>query len=775
MGALGLRVRTWVRRSRRLILIAAVLVGVASGLSIGVAAGTRRTQSAPDRYTAAFGGDPTFVITQSFGPPLTDRVRMLPGVVSATSITFITSFLVAPDDGSLVFEPNPFAGDTDFLGGRVTEGRLPDPGSPNELVVNTTLYDTLHDEHGVRVGDQLQVVSFDQDQVNRNAFDSGEGPALAPFTATLVGVVQAPVEFDDPSPSLTFPPSFLAAHPTVGVVQSRVAVELADGADPDAILDSVRALPGGDGAFATPDRLVSDDARRAVRFQVTALWLVLAVTALAAAAIVSQVIGRAVRTTADDRAALAASGWRPRDRAVERVVEGGLIVLLSIPVAIAVGFATAAVFPLGVLRSFEPHRGPTLDWTAIALGTLVVALVTGFAAAPAGHRSDARVTLERRPGRLTRLLAASRAGVPLTVGAGLVTAGPRGGRRSLGSIVAGAAGLAAIAGSVVVASSLTDIADTPSRWGVNYDRLFGNPYVPTTNDIVTPVLGVPGVAALTAATFDAVRLGGHDVPVFAFEAVTGGLVPVILEGRAPEGADEIGLGSEVARRLGVGVGDEIDAVGPNGDAARLRIVGRVVTPDSAGGGAAMTFVGLQRLDPAVTRNVLLANLRPDAAPDTADAIATANFSPPGAIPVPTSVRALRRVTAAPLLLAAVLSLLLVVAGGYLLATSVRTRRRELAVLRALGANGGQLRRIVHWHATLTGALALAIGVPAGWVLGRWIVRLMTDAIGVVPGAHIPWAEVAGGVAAVVVIVNLLAVLPARRASSAETTLVLREA
>ena len=127
--------------------------------------------------------------------------------------------------------------------------------------------------------------------------------------------------------------------------------------------------------------------------------------------------------------------------------------------------------------------------------------------------------------------------------------------------------------------------------------------------------------------------------------------------------------------------------------------------------------------------------------------------------MPTSVRALGRVTAAPFLLAAVLALLLVVGCAYLLATSVRSRRRDLAILRALGSNSRQLRTAVHWQATLVAAAIVAVGLPLGVVVGRRVVSLLTTALGIVPGAEQPVGLLLLAVAGAVLIANGLRAAP----------------
>lgn len=743
--------------------VAALLIGVAAGLPMGLAAGTRRTESAPDRYTASSGGDPDLVLHQQNGPPLTDDIAQLNGVASASSVAFVTSFLMAPGEDEMVFEENPFAGSDRFLGARVVEGRFAEPTAPDEFTINRPFAELLQQRFGTRVGDRFEVVSFDQAQTTANAFDSGEPPAVPAFEATLVGITESPTDFDNPAPNMVFPSAFLAAHPTVGIVQTEIAVYLSPGADRDAIIGAVRALPNGSDAFPVDLRIVSADARRAVRFQVTALWIVAVVSVLAAVVVIAQIAARLLGIGADERSSLMAIGWRRHHLMAERAVVGGLVALLAAPVAAVVAYFATALFPFGALRMFEPTNGPRVDWAVTFVG-LIAAFALVVIVAIVVARQITRQPTESGRRVLAGLMVATGASVALTTGSKFATSSARGGRRSVMSFVAGAVGLAGIVASLVVWSSLTKIVDQPDRWGVNFDQLFGNPYVPTESDIVAPVIDNPDLVAVTAASIGSLTINGHDTSTFAFDAVKGGLRPTVIDGREPASDSEIGLGAEVARRLHVGVGDEVDAVGSEGSGRRVRVVGIVVTPDSAGNGAAMTFDGYAVLNPTATKNVMIARFREGAPADVAAAVAAANFSPPGTLVTPTSVRALQRVTAAPFLLAVVLVVLLTVACAYLLATSVRARWHDLAVLRALGSDRRQLRAIVHWQAVVISAIAIVFGLPSGIVFGRLIVQLLTDTLGIVPGARVAPGEVGVVPLLALAVVNLLALVPARRAA-----------
>ncbi|MEO7369727.1 MAG: ABC transporter permease [Ilumatobacteraceae bacterium] len=764
VSAIKLRVRLWVGRHRVRLVVTAVLIGVASGLVMGIAAGARRTASAPDRYTRSAGGDPDLLITQLSGRPLNDLVAQLPGVTSAQALVFVPSFLVSPLDGSLLLEPNSFAGHDDTVGERVVVGRFSDPARPNEFTVNRPLASFLAERFGTRVGDDFQVASYDQSQVAAN-FTTVDKPAVARFTATLVGVTESPTEFDDPSQQVVFPGSFLAAHPDVGVVQTRIAVHVAAGVDPHDVMNAVHQLPNGADAYAMPSRVVSDSARRAVRFQVTALWLVCALSAIAAAVVIVQLVSRTVRVSGDERQALLALGWRRSDLAVERSIEGGIAAALAAPTATIVAYLLTKLFPLGVLRSFEPDRGARIDWLVTALGVVGGAAVVMTTAAIVGNHHTRRATARGIVAGFADTAATRGARMPLSVGARFAST-DAGGRRSWFSLLAGVVGVAGLVGATLVGLSVTRIVERPDRWGVNYDALFGNPFVDTAADIVTPILDNPDVLAVTGANIGSVTINGSDTATIGFDSAKGHLLPTVLNGRDPRTVGEIGLGAEVARRLHVNVDDAVQVAGDSGEPRKLTVVGIVVTPGSAGNGAAMTFDAYHELNSRATQNLALVDFRPGSPADVADAVAAANFTPPGALITPTSVRALERVTAAPFLLAAVLTLLLVVACAYLLTTSVRARQRDLAILRSLGADSGQLRAVVHWQASLVAAMVLIVAVPLGIIVARTVVALLTDALGITPGADVPALVVAAVIGTALIVANVLALLPARRAARA---------
>src|SRR5204863_2825279 len=76
-----------------------------------------------------------------------------------------------------------------------------------------------------------------------------------------------------------------------------------------------------------------------------------------------------------------------------------------------------------------------------------------------------------------------------------------------------------------------------------------------------------------------------------------------------------------------------------------------------------------------------------------------------------------------------------------LISSVRRRGRDLAILRTLGFKRTQVMGTVAWQSGTLAAVALAIGVPTGVLLGRLAWDLFADRLGVIVEPVIAWGAV----------------------------------
>jgi ABC-type antimicrobial peptide transport system permease subunit len=124
-----------------------------------------------------------------------------------------------------------------------------------------------------------------------------------------------------------------------------------------------------------------------------------------------------------------------------------------------------------------------------------------------------------------------------------------------------------------------------------------------------------------------------------------------------------------------------------------------------------------------------------------------------------------------------LALLLALAGAatltHTLVTSIRRRRRDLAILKTLGFVRRQVNAAVAWQSTTVAILALLVGLPVGIAGGRLLWNVFADSLGVVPE---PVVSVGGTlllVPAVLIVSNLIAAFPARSAGRTRPAIVLR--
>jgi ABC-type antimicrobial peptide transport system permease subunit len=106
-------------------------------------------------------------------------------------------------------------------------------------------------------------------------------------------------------------------------------------------------------------------------------------------------------------------------------------------------------------------------------------------------------------------------------------------------------------------------------------------------------------------------------------------------------------------------------------------------------------------------------------------------------------------------------------------TSVRARRRDLAILKTLGFSRRQVSGTVAWQASTLVAFALTCGVPLGIGAGRWAWGAFAQGIAVVPAPVLNPIWVALGLPVAVLLANLIAALPARSAARTKPAIVLR--
>ncbi len=254
----------------------------------------------------------------------------------------------------------------------------------------------------------------------------------------------------------------------------------------------------------------------------------------------------------------------------------------------------------------------------------------------------------------------------------------------------------------------------------------------------------------------------------------------------PGAPDGVILGDQIARALGVDVGSHLQAVGPDGGAVPLRVVGIVAS-------------GLSRIDKTLALvNLPLAQGLAGLSTDQATTVRIALEDP---LEAPDVARAAERRTgyvcrswqeknAASvdafnrqnlITLALVFFTTLVAAFGVanVLVQLVADKRRDIAILRAAGFSRHDLAMIFLHEGVLLGLFGSAVGWLLGAVLIRVVASLPVDfgESALMRNEHLQMAEHASfyvtALGVSVVICALAAVQPARRAASLEPTAILR--
>jgi hypothetical protein len=127
----------------------------------------------------------------------------------------------------------------------------------------------------------------------------------------------------------------------------------------------------------------------------------------------------------------------------------------------------------------------------------------------------------------------------------------------------------------------------------------------------------------------------------------------------------------------------------------------------------------------------------------------------------------------PIELGAVLSGGALIALGLTLLSSVRRRRRDIALLKALGFSRRQVVVTVAVQSTIAVGLGAIIGIPVGVIVGRTLWNLFANSIHAVPRVVVPTSNLLIIAAVALVLANVIAALPARLAARTSPAILLR--
>ncbi len=515
------------------------------------------------------------------------------------------------------------------------------------------------------------------------------------------------------------------------------------------------------------------DARveRAVRPTVFALNLFGWVAAVATVVVVGLAAARTARDGRSTDRIVRALGAGSVTRWSLRILPAAVGTAVGIVVGIGIGVLLSPIGPVGEVARVSAHRSVSAPGAVVVPFALVVTVVLALTLGAVGALAGQGVV---RPASSDRFRRIRQPEIADGVGAAFAS-----GRAALVPLAAAVA-LTAVVATVVFASNLGRVVDAPARYGWPWQLgvLTGAGYGDTDVHAVRSTLApVAAVTSWNPIGVNSATADGRPLPLLTSDRA---LPLPVVSGRLPRHPGELALGRHSADALDVGVGGRVRLhISNDTPTRRVRVVGIVALPtvgqyssDRTGLGVGgftvvskaaqrrnTTFTGVRLREPS-DRDAVLASIRRripswDAVGEPPTVFRRA-VEPPEIL----NVDAMR---AAPAILAGLLALAMLGALGLALTASVKARRRDYAVLRAIGFRRDQVGRSVRWQGLATMVVGVLVGVPAGVVVGRLLWTRFADELGIAPDAALPVALLALVAVAAVVAALLATWLPARRA------------
>jgi hypothetical protein len=525
----------------------------------------------------------------------------------------------------------------------------------------------------------------------------------------------------------------------------------------------------------------------------TTALAVLAVGAGAVAlVVVALAVARELRRAEDEQL----QWWRLGLGRSARVVAIAVPVLLAVAVglglAVAGAWALSSLAPAGSVRAVDPHPSRVLTGgvlLAAAAATVVVVAGVGVLA----HRAATRVTKPHGAAELSRRRALRARSSPV-VAEGLRAAFGTAGSRIV--VASAAVAIGALLAAVVFGSSLSSVVSRPAAYGWPWDvgilqnYGYGGQDVAALRSDLARRDDVAGWTALSLST--TVNVDGRSVVSMAGIGRGGPPDLTMASGHLPVRRDEVALGSRTAHDLGVSVGDRVRLGGdPTVRVRTARVSGIVVLPalgsyqsEGAAPGEGVVLSPAAFADGALEQNLSFVGIdlvdgtsaSAAARPLSRAAARWAEAGPPLVQPRPlrpAEIDNASSMRSVPLTVSGLLAIAAVAGFAVALVASVRSRRRHLGTLRALGFRRADVRRSVEVQAVATVLVALAFGVPLGIAAGRLAWRAFATRLGVVPEPSVPLLVVTAVVVGALVVGVAVALLPARGAGRVPVGRVLR--
>ena len=626
---------------------------------------------------------------------------------------------------------------------------------------------------------------------------------------------------------MLFTPAFTNRVPANASYFPTYALTLAHGSGDVTTVEQeiITHLPRGYAANFHITSVVEAQAERTTKPESIALGVFGLIALLAGLLIAAQAISRQQQSLRDDLEVMRALGANRAMSVVDSLPGIGASIVAGSLLAAVIAVALSPVTLVGPVRQIERSPGLSFDWTVLGAGLIVlIAALSGFTVVNAIRNAPQRPRERRRARSISsasRLATAAAAtGMPPTAVTGLRFAlepsrtdrGAPVRSALLGTVLA----VAVVAATLTFGSGLHALVSHPRLYGWNWTYAIeeaGSGKFPSVGQRL--LSDDRDVAAWTGFDYADVQIDGQVVPTLLAEP-NGAPAPSMLSGHPIRNNSQIVLGAATLAQLHKHVGDTVIASygsrnsgsGAYVPPIRLQIVGTATLPaignqgtlhPSMGNGAIISNnlgpaafkkagtspdplqngvrIAVIQLRSTVPAAAGLASLQHIATTVSKRVDADQNLGGGtfDVLPVqqPAEIVSYQHTGNTPAALAAGLAAGAVVALALTLAASVRRRRHDLALLKAVGFTKRQLLATVAWQASVAAVIGLVIGTPIGIGVGQWLWTKFARDIYAIPQATVPWPQIALVALAALVLANVAALIPGRAAARTRTALLLK--
>ncbi|MGC2485289.1 MAG: FtsX-like permease family protein [Acidimicrobiales bacterium] len=813
------------RGGERTSLIALTLaLGVLGGVGMASLAGARATDNS---YTMLLARSNPSAVSLSIPGPISTKVfSKIPGIahVGVADLTLGAIPLGAngaPKLGSGNAIPEAGLDGEFFTQDRVSviQGRLANPHVANEFMT-TALAERLMGWH---VGSVIKMGVYSSSQLGSKGFGTAAVPPKKILYEHLVGTIV----FDSAvvQDSVDQLPTYYVLTPaaakglTSGPQYVQYNFELQPSANEATVArDIIRAVPPGQTYTFYHLTETEGEVNRSVRPIALALGVFGALALLAALLVGLQMIARRLSAQRRDEEIMRALGANRVALILDAVLGPVLATVAGIVVALALATGVSSLTLFGPVRPLL-HVGTNFNasilLSAAAILFVILAAATFVVAVRLAPGGRARV-MTRGRSRVVGL--ATSAGLPASAATGVAFAFESGfTRRSVPvrSVLAGIiVAVTLVATTLTFAGGLSALISRPSLYGWNWSYVLAS-----SNEVPSSSVAVlkhhSRDVAFTGVNFADVQIDGVTVPVLLTGA-NAAVNPPLLSGHELSSAKQVVLGAATLAALHKRVGETVVvSYGAKRDypaylpPTTATIVGSVTLPalgqsgtlhPSMGVGAIldvhaeppalqkairsqellpgndMEFV---RFRPGVTHQEGLAIVTKAARAGDAQYAALPHDAGGGdgvsvlGVQYPAEIINYRSMGKTPLWLALAFALGMTIAFGLTITSSVRSRRRDLALLKTLGFTRRQMRSCIAWQASASVATGVIVGIPLGILLGRELWILFARQIYAVPFAAIPTVSLVVLGLGALVLANLVALIPEHLAARTPAGVALR--